>query len=85
MPVLDALQQGIPVLTSRRGSLPEVVGTAAVFVDPEDVASITTGLETLLRDDALRARLREEGPAQAAKFSWKRTVDLFLDALQPLL
>lgn len=85
MPVLDALQRGVPVLTSRRGSLPEAAGEAAVFVDPEDVASIALGLKTLLTDDALRARLRAEGPMQAAQFSWKRTVDRFLEVVQPLL
>lgn len=85
MPVLDALQRGIPVLTSRRGSLPEVAGAAAEFVDPEDVASITDGLVRLLRDPLLRERLRSEGPRQAETFSWKRTVDLFLGALQPFL
>lgn len=85
MPVLDALQRGVPVLTSRRGSLPEAAGEAAAFVDPEDVPSIARGLQTLLTDEALRARLRAEGPAQAAQFSWKRTADRFLEAVQPLL
>lgn len=85
MPVLDALQRGVPVLTSKRGSLPEVAGTAAEYVDPEDVSSIAAGLGRLLRDTALRERLRAEGPLQARAFGWKRTVDLFLDGVRPLL
>jgi glycosyltransferase involved in cell wall biosynthesis len=85
MPVLDALQRGIPVLTTDRGSLPEVAGNAAIFVDPEDEESITRGLLTLLTDGGIRGRLRAEGPLQARQFTWKRTVDLFLTALQPLL
>lgn len=85
MPVLDAQERGVPVLTSRRGSLPEAAGEAAMYVDPEDVASIALGLKTLLTDVALRARLRAEGPLHAAQFSWKRTVDRFLEAVQPLL
>ncbi|MDD4627927.1 MAG: glycosyltransferase family 1 protein [Candidatus Peribacteraceae bacterium] len=82
MPVLDALQRGIPVLVSSRGSLPEVAGDAALFVDPEDETSIAKGLETLLRDEALRSCLGAEGRVQARKFSWKNTVDLFLSAVQ---
>lgn len=82
MPVLDALQRGIPVLTSRRGSLPEVAGDVAHYVDPEDEKSMAQGLETLLRDEALRSRLRTGGPGQAQKFTWRKTVDLFLSAVQ---
>ena len=82
MPVLDALQRGIPVLTSERGSLKEVAGTAAVFSDPADVPSIQSGLKLLLTDQHLRRKLSREGPLQARKFSWKRTVDLFLEALK---
>lgn len=82
MPVLDALQRGIPVLTSERGSLREVADTAAVFSDPTDVSSIQSGLELLLTDQHLRRKLSREGPLQARKFSWKRTVNLFLEALK---
>ncbi|MDD5623278.1 MAG: glycosyltransferase family 1 protein [Candidatus Peribacteraceae bacterium] len=85
MPVLDALQRGLPVLTSRRGSLGEVAGQAAVYVEPEDERSLAAGLEKLLRDRMLRERLRSAGPLQAAQFSWKKTVNLFLAAVQPLL
>ncbi|ALM09806.1 MAG TPA: hypothetical protein DEB30_03900 [Candidatus Peribacter riflensis] len=85
MPVLDALQRGVPVLTSRRGSLSEVAGDAALFADPEDSADLSRGLQTLLTDDSLRARLRTLGPQQANTFSWKRTVDLFLSGVQGCL
>ncbi|MDD5041457.1 MAG: glycosyltransferase family 1 protein [Candidatus Peribacteraceae bacterium] len=85
MPVLDALQRGIPVLTSKRGSLPEVAGDAALFVDPEDQIALTQGLKTLLGDDAVRMRLSTAGPQQAGQFNWKRTVDLFLSGVQAFL
>jgi len=85
LPVLDALQRGVPVLTSTRGGLAEVAGDAAVVVDPEDPNALRGGLETLLRDAALRERLHRAGPGQARRFSWKNTVDLFLRAVQPLL
>lgn len=82
LPVLDAMRAGIPVLTTQRGSLREVAGEAAVFVDPDDVESIRDGLERLLTDSALLERLQKEGPAQAAMFSWGATVDRFLEAMR---
>lgn len=81
MQILDALHRGVPVLTSDRGSLREVVGGAACMVDPESIPSIARGLETLLTDAQYRHRLALEGPKQASHFSWKRTTDLFLTML----
>lgn len=81
LPVLDALQRGIPVLTSSGGSLPEVTGGCAVTVEPRSVESIRRGLQTLLEDAALRDRLRRAGPVQAQKFSWDRTAQLLLQAI----
>jgi glycosyltransferase involved in cell wall biosynthesis len=82
LPLLDALQRGIPVLTSDRSSLAEVAGEAALLVDPEDTEAIASGLERLCSDDALRARLREEGPRRAAQFSWEKTARIVLDVLE---
>jgi len=76
--VLDALQRGIPVLTSDRGSLSEVAGTAAVLKNPEDENEIAEGLTTLLTDINLQDKLRNIGPLQAKKFSWEKTVDSIL-------
>ncbi len=73
LPVLEAMAAGAPVLTSNVSSLPEVAGDAALLVDPLDTAAITAGLEQLLTDDALAARLRADGPVRAAEFSWGRT------------
>ena len=73
LPVLDALVRGTPVATSNATSLPEVAGDAVLYFDPEDSQGMTTAIERLLEDEALRARLREAGPAQAAKFSWAKT------------
>lgn len=81
LPVLDALQRGIPILTSDRGSLAEVTGGVAQFVDPKSVPSITKGLTKILSDDELRANLSKRGPAQSRKFSWKNTANLLLQSL----
>lgn len=81
MPVLDAFRHGVPVLTSDCGSLKEVAGDAALLIQPDSVDSIRNGLQQLLSDASLRAALAEKGRKQAERFSWERTVDLFLAAL----
>jgi glycosyltransferase involved in cell wall biosynthesis len=70
LPPLEALACGCPVAASRAGSLPEVLGDAAVLFDPEDPSSITAGVvEALDRAEELR-RL---GPERAAAFTWEAT------------
>ena len=72
LPVLEAMLLGTPVLTSREGSLPEVAGTAAEFVDAFDVNSIVAGLRRLATDDARCAALSAAGRVQAEQFSVSR-------------
>jgi glycosyltransferase involved in cell wall biosynthesis len=72
MPVLEALSYGVPVITSKTTSLPEIVGDAGLLVDPLDEAAIGIALVRALTDDALRVRLSIAGPEQAARFSWQR-------------
>jgi glycosyltransferase involved in cell wall biosynthesis len=74
LPPLEAMACGTPVVTSRLSSLPEVVGDAAVLVDPYRVEDIAAGLERVLSDDALRAELVDRGHARARCFSWERSV-----------
>ena len=81
MQVLDAMQRGIPVLTSDRGSLKEVVGDTAMIVDPESIPSITRGLHALLESHDQRQLFSSKGPIQAKKFTWQKTVDAFLEAI----
>jgi glycosyltransferase involved in cell wall biosynthesis len=73
LPPLEAMACGTPVLTSNVSSLPEVVGDAAVLVNPDNVFEIARGLKELLLDEALRARLIEAGYEQVQRFSWERT------------
>jgi glycosyltransferase involved in cell wall biosynthesis len=75
LPVLEALQRGVPSACSDRASMPEVAGDAALLFDPSDTPAITSAIERLLTDDALRADLRERGRAQAARFSWERCAE----------
>lgn len=75
MPVLEGMAHGVPVLTSNTSALPEVVGDAALLVDPEDVASIADGLRRLTTNQALRDELVQRGMARAAGFTWEKSVD----------
>jgi glycosyltransferase involved in cell wall biosynthesis len=73
LPPLEAMACGTPVITSNVSSLPEVVGDAAVLINPENVFDIARGIREVLLDETLRAELVRRGHAQAARFSWERT------------
>jgi glycosyltransferase involved in cell wall biosynthesis/GT2 family glycosyltransferase len=74
LPLLEAMASGIPLLTSNAASMPEVAGGAALCVNPLDVADIRAGLQRLAEDEAWRAAAVPAGLAQAAQYSWARTV-----------
>ena len=78
LPPLEAMASGAPVVTSNVSSLPEVVGGAAVLVDPRDAQSIADGLARVLTDSGLRADLRARGFVRAAEFSWEHAVQQIL-------
>src|SRR5437879_13809933 len=64
------MAHGTPVVTSNSSSLPEVVGNAAVLVNPENIFEIMRALHRVLVDQALREKLKHRGYEQATKFSW---------------
>jgi glycosyltransferase involved in cell wall biosynthesis len=72
-PVLEAMAQGTPVVTSSGTSTEEIAGGAAVLVDPRDAASIADGIRRVLDDESLARQLSEAGPGRAARFTWERT------------
>lgn len=74
LPPLEAMALGTPVVTSNVSALPEVLGDAAHFVNPENVFDIGRGIRQVLLDDALRARLIERGRRQVKLFSWEDSV-----------
>jgi glycosyltransferase involved in cell wall biosynthesis len=71
---------GTPVVTSNRSSLPEVVGDAALTVDPYDAEAIGEAMLRLASDEKLHKDLRERGLSRAKEFTWKRTAELTCDA-----
>lgn len=71
LPPLEAMACGCPVVASDRTSVPEVVGDAAVVVDPDDVPALAAAIRRVLTDEALRKRLRAAGFANARRFTWE--------------
>lgn len=72
MPVLEAHQYGLPVVSSNASCLPEVAGDAALYFDPTDVESIVAALLRAYREPDLLARLLEAAPGALARFDWPR-------------
>jgi glycosyltransferase involved in cell wall biosynthesis len=75
LPALEAMACGTAVLTSNATAIPEVVGDAAVMVDPLDEEALVSGLERLLTDRAEREARSESGIRRAARFSWQRVAE----------
>jgi glycosyltransferase involved in cell wall biosynthesis len=74
LPPLEAMASGTPVITSNVSSLPEVVGDAALLIDPYEPESIADAMRRVLTDAALRDQLRARGFQRAREFSWDRSV-----------
>jgi glycosyltransferase involved in cell wall biosynthesis len=79
LPPLEAMAAGTPVITSSVSSLPEVVGPAAMIVNPENVFDIARGIREVLTDPELRQRLIAAGHEQVRQFNWTRTAEEVLD------
>jgi glycosyltransferase involved in cell wall biosynthesis len=84
LPPLEAMAHGTPVLTSNTSSIPEVVGNAAVMVNPENVFEIMRALERVLIDQSLREKMRQRGYEQVKKFSWKNSAEAILEAYEQI-
>lgn len=75
LPVLEAMVQGVPVVTSSATATAEVGGEAAVLVDPTDVPALSAAISALAGDERRRRQLGSEGRARAARFTWDATAD----------
>ena len=70
LPPLEAMLCGCPVIATTGGAVPEICGTAALFVDPADQPGWTAALERIAQDETLRNDLRRNGKTQAAPYTW---------------
>jgi glycosyltransferase involved in cell wall biosynthesis len=82
LPPLEAMVHGTPVVTSNTSSLPEVVGNAAVLVNPENVFEIMRALHRVLVDQPLREKMKRRSLEQSKRFSWESSAKRVLQVYQ---
>ena len=85
LPPLEAMACGTPTIVSNVSSLPEVVGDAALLVNPQDTEELAIALQRLLTDDMLHAELREKGLQRAACFSWDQAAHKTLEVYRRVI
>jgi glycosyltransferase involved in cell wall biosynthesis len=74
--LLEAMAAGLPIASSNRGPMPEVLGDAATFFDPENPGAIAAAVFSVINDQALRERIRADAQHRARAFTWNRCADL---------
>ena len=79
LPPLEAMQCGVPVITSNTSSLPEVVGEAGMMVDPQDADELCQAMLKIYNSAEVRQKMSVDSLAQAQKFSWKRCAEQTID------
>jgi glycosyltransferase involved in cell wall biosynthesis len=82
LPPLEAMAAGTPALVGNYSAASEVLGEAALLVDPHDVDAIGEGVVSMIRDDALRRRYAMAGKAHAAGYTWERTARVTITAYE---
>jgi glycosyltransferase involved in cell wall biosynthesis len=83
LPILEAFNAGIPVITSNFSSMPEVAGEATLLIDPKNPADIAHAMERLITNPELKSRLVNAGLARLAKFSWEKCARETLTVIFP--
>ena len=85
IPVLEAMANGVPVVTSNVSSMPEVGGEAALYVDPHNPVDISQKVMQAVEDSQLRKSLIQMGLARASEFTWRRTAEATLAVYDEVL
>ncbi len=75
LPPLEAMREGVPVAAARRGSLPEILGDAALYFSPDDIEEMVRVMERALTNAELRKNLVEKGRSRVGRYSWKRMAE----------
>jgi glycosyltransferase involved in cell wall biosynthesis len=85
LPLIEAMACGCPVITSNRTAMPEVVGDAAILIDPENPEELADAIARMLSDRELAAEMSAKGFERAAQFSWEKcarqTVEVYRSVL----
>lgn len=85
IPPLEAMACGTPVISSNKGSLPEVVGNAGILFDPEDSENLSELVLMVLNNEGLRKEMIENGLSHVKKFSWEKTAKAILKSCERAL
>jgi glycosyltransferase involved in cell wall biosynthesis len=82
VPLVEAMQTGIPVICSNTSSLPEIAGDAALYFDPFNIDEITKAIVTIAENKVLRNELSSKGIIQSKKFTWEKTSNRLWESIQ---
>lgn len=82
LPIVEAMQSGVPVITSCTSSMPEVGGDAAMYADPNNPSAIADQMKLIYKDENLRSSLVKKGLVWAEKYSWEKSAALMWGAIQ---
>ena len=82
MPVLEAMQAGVPVLTSANSAMQEIAGDAALYADVSSVEDLADKMMMLYKDEALHHRLAEKGLEQAKLYDWDKSAELLWECVE---
>ena len=85
IPALESMICGCPVILSKTSSLPEIAEDAALYFEPNNVIALTDAINNILKDKTLKESLIAKGYAQAAKFSWEKMTDEYLETAKEIL
>ncbi|MDQ6910030.1 MAG: glycosyltransferase family 4 protein [Actinomycetota bacterium] len=84
MPLIEAMEAGLPIVAVRAGATPETVGDAGVLVEPGDPGAFADAMSRVASDESLRAELVTAGHRQATQFTWDRAADLAIEIYEEL-
>ncbi|MET0465415.1 MAG: glycosyltransferase family 1 protein [Chitinophagaceae bacterium] len=82
MPVTEAMQAGVPVITSENSAMQEIAGDAALYINPASFEDIADKMMRLYKDEVLRDRLIQKGLQKAKEYDWERSAELLWDSVE---
>jgi glycosyltransferase involved in cell wall biosynthesis len=84
LPVVEAISQGIPVITTKKSAMEEVAGAAAIVIDPNNIGEIALAMANITADKGLYAELCSNAEERAFIYSWDRSSEQLLELLESL-
>ena len=85
IPIIEAMQSGVPVITSNTSSMPEIAGDAALVINPDSIEEIATAMNKVQSDSELRSELIKKGLARSSSFNWEKTASRLWDSIEKTL